>query len=300
MTAKIRAPLKKGEKRRHAVVAEDDPARLRLVHVVSLRHPDPQHKCADDPKCCAVWKAECKKYALEHIGLAITYAKNLHSSHIPEDDLIHAAVLGLLEAIKRFKLSKAGRFSTYAVWRMRYECDRLLYEDEAGIVKLPGQLRDDVRDVDATVRRLASLLGRDAEDPEILAALQEQEATEVSQWEVVVKDITENNPGAEGELPKKPNERWKKASVEKVREARETYAGAAYAQVDPRSSTDDETEKKLAIRQVLKDLSPVLQAILAEEYDIEGVDRAPLPECPVARATGLQLGLNLLRRFLGG
>lgn len=307
LTSKIRAPLREGEERRYAPVAQDDPDRVKLVGVCALRDEAAAKRAAaeaeTDPAAAAPkwdeaisalesWREACETFVADNIGLAVDYVKKNNSSHVPRDDLHHAAIAGLLEALKRFDVTKAGRFSTYAVWRMRYEVDQLSHDKQGPLVKIPGDLRDDQWSVDSAVKRLSAELGRVPEDGEVLDALRAEEAADQDRGR-----------------KKKASSRWARASAEAVRVVRETYSGVAYSPLDPRElgklfasegAAELAEDDRIALRDAVAGLSPVLRAVVAEEFDFgDGADPSLVPECPVARDVALRLALRKLHRELG-
>ncbi|MEW8508402.1 MAG: sigma-70 family RNA polymerase sigma factor [Candidatus Thiodiazotropha sp.] len=54
-----------------------------------------------------------------HIYLVKAIARDLNYSHLPMDDLIQAGVWGLLDALKKYEISKGYRFSTFASWHVK-------------------------------------------------------------------------------------------------------------------------------------------------------------------------------------
>lgn len=290
MTARIRAPLRKGEKRRYGVVSEDDPDRKRLVYVCGLKNTDKE-----------AWLRECKQYVLDNKGLAIKYVHEMDVAHVPEEDLIDAAMIGLFEAILRFDTAKAGKFSTFAVWRMKYEVDKVVYEHEGSIVRVPGQLRDDQRAVDETAAALAAGTDRIPTNAEILEALKAREQQKRDEW---LKQRQEH--AAETGEPiedRMPEPRWQDANEERVKRARDAYTGPAHAQLDYRTAEEGARhldELRMGVREALADLPPLLRAVVADEHDIDdvGADFSLIPKCPVKREIALQLGLNLLKNRL--
>lgn len=315
LSARIRAPLRKGGERRHGEVPDDDPDRQRLVAVVSLRGQDP-----------GAFAIECRKYVMDNLGLAVAYARALDAKNVPEADLINAAVIGLLEAIRRFDVTKAGRFSTFAVWRMKYECGKLIEDAEGHIVRVPGQLRDDQRAIEEAAKKLFTLLGTPPEDEQILAALRADEAAKERDL------LRELSPGQ-----KPPPSKWAHASAAQIRNTRESYSGVAHSQLDPRTPAEIgvDREQQADIARTVRELPLSLQAVIVDEYDLilDGVsdecachhakaDHArrigscmdddclcqvfvpieivlpPVPSCPVAREAALNLAKSKLRRKL--
>ena len=83
------------------------------------------------------------------------------------DDLMNAAVIGLLDALDKYDASKGTKFETYAVWRIRGAVlDELRTMDWAS-----RSLRRKARAIEAKSKELVQQLGRPATDMEIAEGL---------------------------------------------------------------------------------------------------------------------------------
>jgi len=93
-------------------------------------------------------------------------AANLPAS-VDREDLLHAGVIGLIDALKRFDSSRDHAFSTYAVLRIRGQViDELRARDW-----VPRGARSRARDYQQAVKDLSSRLGRLPDDGELAERL---------------------------------------------------------------------------------------------------------------------------------
>ncbi len=83
------------------------------------------------------------------------------------DDLVGYGVFGLFDAIEKFDPDKHVKFKTYAVTRIR----GAIFDELRSIDWVPRSVRQKTREVEETVRKLESSLGRAASDEEIAGEL---------------------------------------------------------------------------------------------------------------------------------
>ncbi len=83
------------------------------------------------------------------------------------DDLVSYGVIGLFDAIEKFDPGKHVKFKTYAVTRVR----GAIFDQLRQLDWVPRSIRQKTRELEETVRRLESQLGRSASDTEIAAEL---------------------------------------------------------------------------------------------------------------------------------
>jgi RNA polymerase sigma factor for flagellar operon FliA len=88
--------------------------------------------------------------------------------HVDMEDLVQAGVIGLLEACHNYDSSKDAQFSTFAKFRIRGAILDSLRKLDWG----SRTLRKKGREIDSSVARLESLLGRHPLEEEIAADLQ--------------------------------------------------------------------------------------------------------------------------------
>src|SRR5262245_61778253 len=60
-----------------------------------------------------------ERLVVSHLRIVYSVAKSFHRNGVALDDLMSEGTMGLLEAIRRFDLSRDNRFSTYAGWWVR-------------------------------------------------------------------------------------------------------------------------------------------------------------------------------------
>ena len=97
-------------------------------------------------------------------------ARRIHErlpKHVPFDDLVHAGIVGLIDAMHKFDVSKNVRFSSYAKFRIRGAIlDSLRDMDWS-----PRDLRRKARRLEDTTQKLQTELGRSASQPELAQAM---------------------------------------------------------------------------------------------------------------------------------
>src|SRR5271167_894171 len=93
-------------------------------------------------------------------------ARRIHERlprHVPFEDLVHAGVLGLIDALNKFDQSKHVQFSSYSKFRIRGAILDSLRELDWS----PRELRRKGRIVDSTYAELSGKLGRAPDENEI-------------------------------------------------------------------------------------------------------------------------------------
>src|SRR6266478_913180 len=97
-------------------------------------------------------------------------ARRIHDrlpSHVPFDDLVHAGILGLIDAVDKFDPTKNVQLKSYARFRIRGAILDSLREMDWS----PRHLRRQARQIEQVNRELASELGRAPSETEIAARL---------------------------------------------------------------------------------------------------------------------------------
>jgi RNA polymerase sigma factor for flagellar operon FliA len=110
--------------------------------------------------------AERERVLLEQLPQVRYIARRIHERlprHVPFEDLVHAGVLGLIDALNKFDLSKLVQFSSYAKFRIRGAILDSLRELDWS----PRELRRKGRLVDSTYCQLSGKLGRAPNENEI-------------------------------------------------------------------------------------------------------------------------------------
>jgi len=115
-------------------------------------------------------KAISDQQVLEQLPQVKYIARRIHErlpQHVPFDDLLHAGIVGLIDAMHKFDEDKNVRFASYAKFRIRGAIlDSLRDMDWS-----PRDLRRKARKLEATIQQLQAELGRSASEPEIARAM---------------------------------------------------------------------------------------------------------------------------------
>lgn len=98
-------------------------------------------------------------------------ARHIHErlpQHVPLEDLVHAGVLGLIDAMHKFDFNKNVQFKTYAKFRIRGAILDSLRELDWS----PRDLRRKARQLEEVTNRLGTQLGRAATEQELADELE--------------------------------------------------------------------------------------------------------------------------------
>lgn len=267
---RFRAPLAKAAPRRYKPVPESDPVRRELVRICALRDTDPD-----------AFAKESRDFVADNMGLAWDYCESLEVRHVPLADLVQAASIGLLKAIQKFDPTKAGKFSTYAVWWLKHAVGQVLTREES-LVCVPQDLLDIRREIDWIER------AGPATDEQILAHL-------------ATKTVKRKDGGS-------PRPKWRiPPTADKIAEARGAYLGHSHKAVDHRRLSHDADmpsapEDLLALRGALAALPARERAVLAAEFGFEGRSGAPTmrDESDAATEQIRAMAMRKLRAALAG
>jgi RNA polymerase sigma factor for flagellar operon FliA len=120
----------------------------------------------------SVWrdKEERERILLEQLPQVRYLARRVHERlprHVPLDDLVHAGVIGLIDALNKFDPSKHVQFSSYAKFRIRGAILDSLREMDWG----PRELRRKARRIEEAHRKLSLALNRAPSESEMAAEL---------------------------------------------------------------------------------------------------------------------------------
>src|ERR1039458_10310434 len=110
--------------------------------------------------------AERERVLMEQLPHVRYIARRIHERlprHVPFEDLVHAGVLGLIDALNKFDLSKHVQFSSYAKFGIRGAILDSLRERDWS----PRDLRRKGRLVESTYCQLSGKLGRAPSENEI-------------------------------------------------------------------------------------------------------------------------------------
>jgi RNA polymerase sigma factor FliA len=119
-----------------------------------------------------VWqdKEDRERILLEQLPQVRYLARRIHERlprHVPLDDLVHAGVIGLIDALSKFDRSKHVQFSSYAKFRIRGAILDSLREMDWG----PRELRRKARRIEEAHRKLSMALSRAPSENEMAAEL---------------------------------------------------------------------------------------------------------------------------------
>jgi RNA polymerase sigma factor FliA len=115
-------------------------------------------------------KDERDRILLEQLPQVRYLARRIHERlprHVPLEDLIHAGVIGLIDALNKFDHSKHVQFGSYAKFRIRGAILDSLREMDWG----PRELRRKARKVEEAHRKLSLELSRAPTEPEMAKEL---------------------------------------------------------------------------------------------------------------------------------
>jgi RNA polymerase sigma factor FliA len=113
---------------------------------------------------------EREKLLLEHLPQVKYIARRIHDrlpAQVPLDDLIHAGVVGLIDAVEKFDPGKNVQLRSYAKFRIRGAILDSLREMDWS----PRHLRRQARRIEEAHRELKLRLGRAATEPELAKEL---------------------------------------------------------------------------------------------------------------------------------
>ena len=111
-------------------------------------------------------EAERERVLMEQLPQVRYIARRIHERlprHVPFEDLVHAGVLGLIDALQKFDRSKQVQFSSYAKFRIRGAILDSLRELDWS----PRELRRQSRLIDSACCQLSGKLGRAPNENEI-------------------------------------------------------------------------------------------------------------------------------------
>jgi RNA polymerase sigma factor for flagellar operon FliA len=115
-------------------------------------------------------KEERERILLEQLPQVRYLARRIHERlprHVPLEDLVHAGVLGLMDALNKFDRSKHVQFGSYAKFRIRGAILDSLREMDWG----PRELRRKARGVEEAQRKLSMELSRAPTEIEVAAEM---------------------------------------------------------------------------------------------------------------------------------
>ena len=150
-------------------------------------------------------KEERDRILLEQLPQVRYLARRIHERlprHVPLEDMVHAGVIGLIDALNKFDRSKRVQFGSYAKFRIRGAILDSLREMDWG----PRELRRKARRVEEAQRTLSLDLSRSPTEVEVAAELNlelrefQQLLTELDRLEVGSLHPESPWDGREGDL----------------------------------------------------------------------------------------------------
>jgi RNA polymerase sigma factor for flagellar operon FliA len=148
---------------------------------------------------------EFQAIVLEQMPQVKYIARRIHEhlpQHVPFEDLVHAGIVGLIDALNKFDLEKNVKFASYAKFRIRGAILDSLREMDWS----PRDLRRKSRQIDTVMQKLQIEMGRKATEPELAKemglSLQEfhQLLNEIRGLEVTSLQIESSADGQETDL----------------------------------------------------------------------------------------------------
>src|SRR5215813_6483315 len=128
--------------------------------------------------------AERQRLLNENLPEVRYIARRIHDrlpSHVPFDDLVHAGILGLIDAVDKFDPSRNVQLKSYARFRIRGAIlDSLRQMDWS-----PRNLRRQARRIEEANRELSTELGRAPAEAEIAERL----GMQLSEFQQVLGDL---------------------------------------------------------------------------------------------------------------
>src|SRR5438105_10534545 len=115
-------------------------------------------------------EAERERLLSEQLPQVRYIARRIHERlprHVPLEDLVHAGVVGLIDALQKFDRGKHVQFGSYAKFRIRGAILDSLREMDWS----PRDLRRQARRVEEAHNKLRSELGRNPTERELAAEL---------------------------------------------------------------------------------------------------------------------------------
>lgn len=121
----------------------------------------------------ATWQSEEERERLltEQLPQVRYIARRIHERlprHVPFEDLVHAGVVGLIDALQKFDRGKRVQFGSYAKFRIRGAILDSLREMDWS----PRDLRRQSRRLEEAHDRLRLKLGRNPSEPELAADME--------------------------------------------------------------------------------------------------------------------------------
>jgi RNA polymerase primary sigma factor len=105
-----------------------------------------------------------------NLRLVVTIARDYVNLGLPLLDLISEGNIGLMEAVGRFDPGRASKFSTYAVWWIKWAIKRAL-ANQSKTIRLPAQVVDRITRMRRISAQVSNDLGGEPTDEELAEEL---------------------------------------------------------------------------------------------------------------------------------
>jgi RNA polymerase sigma factor FliA len=125
---------------------------------------------ANERACRGLEKEERERLLTDQLPQVRYIARRIHERlppHVLLEDLVHAGVVGLIDALQKYDASKHVQFGSYAKFRIRGAILDSLREMDWS----PRDLRRKARRIEEAHNTLRSRLGRNPSEPELAAEL---------------------------------------------------------------------------------------------------------------------------------
>ena len=121
-------------------------------------------------RACTMWRDEEERERLlvEQLPQVRFIARRIHERlprHVLLEDLVHAGVVGLIDALHKYDRAKKVQFGTYAKFRIR----GAILDSLRGMDWSPRELRRKARSLEEADHKLRSFLGRNPSESELAA-----------------------------------------------------------------------------------------------------------------------------------
>src|SRR5450631_3462746 len=160
MTARTPEPERSGVL---AAAPEEDPAVVKLNAEAALRELWQEFKAEGDSAVrerLILHYAPLVKYVAGRVGVGLP-------PNIEQADLVSYGIFGLIDAIEKFDLSRAIKFETYAISRIK----GAIIDELRSIDWIPRSIRSKARAIERAYSKLENELRRSPDDKEVAAEL---------------------------------------------------------------------------------------------------------------------------------